>query len=92
MAVGFFQRLSGDPVGSRRSLRSADGLGADSPDQASGRQNDRCVAKAQHMLHEGLGLARTLGVVCSLQQTPREILATPPHTLFLVEVSGMQKE
>lgn len=24
------------------------------------RQNDRCDAKAQHMLYEGLGLARTL--------------------------------
>lgn len=53
------QRLSKDPVGSRLSLQSTDGLEIDSPDHASGRQNDRCVTKAQHMLYEGLGLART---------------------------------
>lgn len=54
------QRLSKDPVGSRLSLQSTDGLETDSPNHASGRQNDRCVAKAQHMVYEGPGLARTL--------------------------------
>lgn len=69
------QRLSRDPAGSRLSLQSADGLETDSPDHASGRQNDRCVAKAQHMLYEGLGLARALsrvGVVCMIQKMPCE--------------------
>lgn len=54
------RRLSQDPVGSEPSPQSADGLGAGGPDRASGRQSDRCDAKAQHMLYEGLGLATTL--------------------------------
>lgn len=53
-----FQRLSEDPLGSQLSQQSTDGLETGSPDRASGRQNDRCVAEAQHMLYEGPGLAR----------------------------------
>lgn len=59
-SVRFSKGLSQDPVGSRLSLKSTDGLETDGPDHASRRQNDRCGTKAQHMLYEGLGLARTL--------------------------------
>lgn len=53
------KRLSEDPLGGGQRAPSADGLEGDSPDGASRRQNDRCVAEAQHMLYEGLGLAIT---------------------------------
>lgn len=54
------KRLTEDPLGGGQRAPSADGLGGDGPDGASRRQSDRCVAEAQHMLYEGLGLARTL--------------------------------
>lgn len=56
---GLLQKLSNDSVGRQMSLQSTDGLETDSPDYVSARQNDRCVAKAQHMVYGGLGLVRT---------------------------------
>lgn len=66
---GLLQKLSNDPIGSQLSLQSTDGLETDSPDYPSARQNDRCVAKAQHMLYGGLGLVGSAAqwelLVCS---------------------------
>lgn len=63
------QKLSNDQIGNHLSLQSTDGLESDSPDYARARQNDRCVAKAQHMLYGGLGLVRSAAqwelLVCS---------------------------
>lgn len=56
---GLLQKLKNNPFGSQLSLQSTDGLESDSPDYASARQNNRCVAKAQHMLFGGLGLVRS---------------------------------
>lgn len=71
---GLLQKLSNDPVGSQLSLQSTDGLETDSPDYASTRQSDRCVAKAQHMLFGGLGLVRSAAqwelLVCSSDWEP----------------------
>lgn len=68
---GLLQKLSNEPVGSQLSLQSTDGLETDSPGDASARQNDRCVAEAQHMLYGGLGFVRSAAqwelLVCSSQ-------------------------
>lgn len=56
---GLLQKLSHDPLGSQLSLQSTDGLETNSSDYASARQNDRGVAKAQHMLYGGLEFVRS---------------------------------